>query len=102
MLLIKGFHNVGVELRPEWVTGDLHLWYFQLRVERPRGAKRRRLYRLIEKEKLRLAELCICQELILATCRYLSSYSVVSGKRMVELMNRPVVQLSFNFHEHHF
>lgn len=100
MIVLKGFHHVGVEIRPDWVSDELHLWYFQLRVEKPRAAKRRRLYRLIEKEKLRLAELNICQELILATCRYLSSYSVVSGKRMIELMNRPVLQLSFNFENH--
>lgn len=51
-----------------------------------------RLYRWIAKEKLRLAELNIDQELIEATCRYLSSYNVISGNKMVELMNRPVMQ----------
>lgn len=35
----------------------------------------------------------IDQELIRVTCRYLSSYKVICGKRMIELMNEPVRQL---------
>lgn len=96
-MMIPGFHNQGVARRPEWVSANLHLWYWILRVERPKGARRRKLYRWIAKEKLRLAEMNIDQELIEATCRYLCSYSAVSGRRMLELMDRPVVQMSFEF-----
>lgn len=97
---MHGFRNQGVHRRPEWVSHDLYVWYWMLRVERPKGAKRRRLYRWIAKEKLRLAELCIDQELIEVTCRYLSSYSVVTGRRMLELMERPMMQTSFDFYDH--
>lgn len=95
--MLNGFHHQGVNRRPEWVSSNLHLWYWILRVEKPRGARRRKLYRWIAKEKLRLAEMNIDQELIEATCRYLSSYSAVSGRRMLELMDRPIVQMSFEF-----
>ncbi|MCB5187508.1 hypothetical protein LG200_05740 [Methylobacillus caricis] len=98
--MIYGFKDQGVDRRPEWANGKLHLWYFMLRVERPKSAKRRKLYRWIAKEKLRLAELNIDQELIDVTCRYLSSYSVVTGRRMIELMDKPVSQLSLDLHNH--
>lgn len=94
--IIPGFNPQGVGRRPAWVSGDLHLWYWILRCDRPCVARRRQLYRWIAKEKLRLAELCIDQELIDATCRYLSSYSAVTGKRMLELMDRPVSQMCLN------
>ncbi len=97
MAYLHGFHHQGVDRRPEWVSSKLHLWYWILRVERPKGAKRRKLYRWIAKEKLRLAELNIDQELIDATCRYLCSLSAVSGRHMLELMDRPVRQMSFEF-----
>lgn len=99
MAKLYGFHNQGVNRRPSWVTYELHLWYFMLRVEKPKGAKRRKLYRWIAKEKLRLAEMGIDQELIEATCRYLSGYSVVAGKRMIELMDAPIVQLRLDFYD---
>jgi hypothetical protein len=95
--LLKGFHNTGLFIRPNWVSPNLHTWYFILRTEKPKSAKRRKLYRLIEKEKLSLSELGIDQELIKATCRYLSCYSQISGKRMVELMERPNKQMCFDF-----
>jgi len=71
-----------------------------LRVEKPKAAKRRKLYRWIAKEKLRLAKMGVDQKLIEATCRYLSSYSVVAGRRMIELMDAPVVQLRLDFYDH--
>lgn len=97
-----GFRHQGVHRRPDWVSSKLHLWYFMLRVEKPKGAKRRKLYRWIAKEKLRLAELNIDQELIEVTCRYLSSYNIVTGKRMIELMERPTRQYNLDLtYRHH-
>lgn len=86
--------------RPDWVSHKPYLWYFMLRVEKPKSAKRRKLYRWIAKEKLRLAEMGIDQELIEVTSRYLCSYSVVAGRKMIELMDAPVVQLRLDFHNH--
>jgi len=95
-MALYGFHNVGVGRTPDWV-GRLHYLYFIIRVERPRGAKQRRIYRLIEKEKLRLAEKNIDQELIRLTCLYLCSYSVIRGERMIERMDNPCPQLILDF-----
>lgn len=52
------------EARPLDLYYGRLIWYFILRVEKPRATKRRQLYRSIEKEKLRLAELGINWELI--------------------------------------
>lgn len=98
MAYLHGFHHQGVDRRPDWVSYELHLWYFMLRVEKPKAAKRRKLYRWIAKEKLRIAEMGIEQELIEATCRYLSGYSVVAGRKMIELMDAPVAQLRLDFY----
>jgi|GEM_PF-5428252 len=95
--MIHGFRSQGVGIRPSWVSSNLHVWYFILRVEKPKGSKRRRLYRFIEKEKLRLAEQNIDQELIKATCRYLATYNVVSGNKMIEIMNNPPKQMALQF-----
>lgn len=97
IIMLNGYHHQGVDRRPDWISPQLHFWYWQLRVEKPKGAKRRRLYRWIAKEKLRLAEMNIDQELIEVTCRYLSSYSIVTGRRMLELMDRPIIQMSLDF-----
>lgn len=56
---------------PDW-SGRLTNYYCVIRVEKRNKAIRRRYYRKVEKEKLRLAELGICQECIRITCRYLS------------------------------
>jgi hypothetical protein len=85
--MIYGHKAQGNYQLPSWVTSDLFLWYWQLRVEKPVGAKRRKLYRYIAKEKLRLAELGIDQRLIDATCKYLCSYSVISGERMSAMLH---------------
>jgi hypothetical protein len=94
-----GFRNQGEFDIPDWVSSDLFLWSWQLRVERPKGAKRRKLYRWIYKEKLKLAEQGIDQDLINVTCRYLSCYDKFSGKRMAELIggNYPS-QLNLDLH----
>lgn len=56
---------------PDW-AGRLTNYYCIIRVERRNEALRRKYYRRVEKEKLRLAELGICQECIRLVCRYLS------------------------------
>ncbi len=95
-MILNGYHHQGVIDRPYWVTNKLHLAYWKLRVNKPTGTERRNIYRVIEKEKLRLAELGVNQELIRVTCRYLSSYNIVTGMKMIELMNEPAKQLCLN------
>lgn len=57
---------------PDW-SGRLTNYYCVIRVERRNKAIRRKYYRKVEKEKLRLAEAGHCQECIILVCRYLSS-----------------------------
>lgn len=59
-------------IMPEW-AGLLANYYVVLRVEGRNKTLRRRYYRLVEREKLRLAVLGIDQHQIKAACRYLSS-----------------------------
>lgn len=57
---------------PKWAQ-VLKNHYCCLRIDGRNKTKRRSYYRLIEKEKLRLAELGICQECIRLICRYLAT-----------------------------
>jgi hypothetical protein len=94
---LQGFHNRGEYAPPEW-SAKLANYYWFIRVEGKRDkAKQRRYYRLVSKEKLRLAELNIDQELIEAVCKYLSSLTVVSGRRMNDLMVSAKPQMVIEF-----
>lgn len=77
---------------PEWATDLRHL-YWVIRVEGRIEAKRRRYYRKVEKEKLRLAELGISQTKIAAVCRYLCNFK--NSNKLREVLAEPEVQLSF-------
>jgi hypothetical protein len=92
---VQGFHHRGEYDPPEW-AGNLRNYYWYIRIEGRDKAKRRRYYRLIAKEKLRLAENAIEQELILAVCKYLSTLNATYGHRMLALMRAPVRQLTLN------
>ena len=63
---------------PSWAV-CLSNYYVSVRVNRRNATLRRRYYRLIEVEKLRLAELGINQKKILAICRLLSNEKCVRG-----------------------
>lgn len=80
---------------PEWTINLRHL-YWVIRVEGRIEAKRRRYYRKVEKEKLRLAELGISQTKIAAVCRYLCNFKNSSTLRTV--LAEPDYQLSFVFY----
>lgn len=79
---------------PDWSL-NLRGYYWVVRVEGRIQAKRRKYYRLIEREKLRLAEMGICQKKISAVCRYLCNFKNADNLRF--LLAEPDVQLSFNF-----
>ncbi|WP_159355650.1 hypothetical protein [Methylovorus glucosotrophus] len=78
---MQGFHHRGEYGVPDWAH-NLQNYYWFIRVEGRDKAKRRKFYRLIEKEKLRLAECYVNQELILAVCRYLATLKAVDGKKL--------------------
>lgn len=83
-----------VEL-PEWAN-DLRNLYWVIRVEGRIAAKRRRYYRKVEKEKLRLAELGVSQTKIAAVCRYLCNFKNASTLRTV--LAEPDYQLCLTFY----
>lgn len=72
-------------------------YYVVVRVHRRNQAMRRKYYRKIEREKLRLAEMDINQDLINAVCRYLATMNVVSGRKVDELVRSPCKQLTIHF-----
>lgn len=93
---MNGFHNRGEYYAPEWAD-TLRSHYWRIRVEGRDKVKKRRYYRYVTKEKLRLAELGIDQALIKAVCRYLVKLDVVSGNNMHQLVINAPVQLVFDF-----
>lgn len=91
-----GFQNRGGMDIPDW-AGVLLSHYWRIRVEGRDKVKRRRYYRYVAKEKLRLAELGIDQALIKSVCRYLVNLRVVSGTKMGNLMVDEPRQLILDF-----
>jgi hypothetical protein len=89
-----GFDSAKYVDLPEWAN-DLRNLYWVIRVEGRIEAKRRRYYRKVEKEKLRLAELGIPQTKIAAVCRYLCNFKNANTLREVLAIEER--QLSFLF-----
>ena len=69
---------------PHW-TGFLNNYYVVIRVDGRNKAIRRRYYRKVEKEKLRLAEVGYCQDCIRSVCRYLSVKRLAGSLRPCRL-----------------
>lgn len=93
---MQGFHHRG-EFDPPESANNLKNYYWYIRVEARDKAKRRRYYRLIYKEKLRLAELGVNQQYIEATCRYLSRLDNKTGLKMIDAHISSAKQLCFKF-----
>jgi len=92
----SGFNpQANVDL-PDWAN-LLKNYYWRIRVEGRDKVKKRRYYRYVTKEKLRLAETGIDQQLINAVCRYLSSFNVISANKLRQLLIAQSPQLSFDF-----
>ena len=92
----SGFNpQANVDL-PDWAN-LLKNYYWRIRVEGRDKVKKRRYYRYVTKEKLRLAESGIDQQLINAVCRYLSSFNVISANKVRQLLIAQSPQLSFDF-----
>lgn len=93
---MQGFHHRGEFDPPEWAN-NLKNYYWHIRMEGRDKAKRRRYYRKISKEKLRLAEMGINQELIECVCRYLCTLTAKAGGKIEILKTTPQIQLYFDF-----
>lgn len=93
---VYGFRHQGLVDLPPW-AGTLKGYYWIIRVEGRNIAKRRKFYRKVEKEKLKLAEEGIDQRLIINVCRYLRTLSKGDEERLVKLYDNPTLQLSFDF-----
>ena len=94
--MLRTLNPVADVVLPDW-SNVLVNHYWHIRVEGRDTAKRRRYYRLVEREKLRLAEQNLNQELIKAVCRYLINFNVVSGLKVSQLMKSAEVQICFQF-----
>lgn len=81
---------------PDWAN-NLANYYVCIRVDGRNRTLRRRYYRFVELEKLRLAMLGIDQQQIIACCRYLSGLRKRSNNRAAKAMHKENPQLSFNF-----
>lgn len=79
---------------PDW-SENLRHFYWMIRVRGRNDAVRRKYYRKVEHEKLRLAELGICQIKIAAVCRYLSNFK--NAKTLKIVLAEPEIQRSFCF-----
>lgn len=77
---------------PVW-SRNLQNYYVVIRIDGRNKTVRRRWYRKVEKEKLRLAELGIHQPHIIAVARYLSNLKDSSCERLQMSLEAPVAQL---------
>ena len=81
---------------PDWAN-NLANYYVGIRVDGRNRTLRRRYYRFVELEKLRLAMLGIDQKQIIAACRYLSGLRKRNNYKASIAMHTIHPQLSFNF-----
>lgn len=86
---------------PNW-TNLLNNYYVSIRVQRNNKRIVRQYYRLVEKEKLRLAEQGINQEKIRIACRYLAMvqcvrcYQCKCCERMIKDLKSEEMQLQLD------
>lgn len=93
---LTGFkHRADADL-PSWAS-DLNNMYWFVRVEGRNKTKRRRYYRYIRKERLRLVEAGIAKQHVDAVCKYLVSLKEVNARRLDKCMAEPPRQLELPF-----
>ena len=91
-----GFKRKGYLDLPEW-SQNLRNHYVSIRVDSRNATVRRRHYRAVQQEKLRLVELGIDQQQIIACCRYLSAFTRQSEQRLKTLIEEGSRQLNLPF-----
>lgn len=95
-MYLRGFTRQADLVLPDW-SKRLQNYYVILRVDGRNKTIRRRYYRAVELEKLRLAELGYCQLQIIGVCRYLSGFNKGAEKRLRQFFddNQRQAQLPF-------
>ena len=93
--MARVLNPVSAEL-PHW-AGRLANYYWRIRNESRDKAKRRRYYRYIKKEQIRLAESGIDQALLKAVSRHLSVMTAVSARKVEQMLEAPNPQMTFQF-----
>ena len=81
---------------PPWTRYFCNYYCF-IRVDGRNKTVRRRWYRRVEREKLRLACLGINQKQIKGICGYLSKIDYSACRRVDALLNEPIHQLELDF-----
>lgn len=94
--MIFGFKARGNLQLPSWSSRLVNYYWF-IRVEGRDKSKRVKYYRLIKKEKIRLATLGFHQEDIRLICRYLASFNKSAESRLENQLNELDKQMSFDF-----
>lgn len=95
-MYLRGFTRQADLVLPDW-SKRLQNYYVVLRVDGRNKTLRRRYYRAVELEKLRLAELGLCQLQIIGVCRYLSGFNKGSEQRLKQLFDNNHKQLHLPF-----
>jgi len=92
-----GFHNRSVADLPPW-SNALNNYYWRVRVEGRNKTTRRKFYRLIRAERLRLVELGVDAAQINAVCKYLVSMKQVNADRLhVALQSEKCDELNLRY-----
>jgi hypothetical protein len=94
--MINRFKHRALAHLPHWAN-VLHLPYWRIRVEGRNRALRRRCYRIIEKEKLKLVEQGIPVEHVNAVCRYLVNLRETSANNLQQVLAEPILQMKLPF-----
>jgi hypothetical protein len=83
---------------PEW-SQNLVSYYWHIRVEGRNQAKRRRYYRLVSKEKLRLVEQYKIDQYVLNyLCRYLSNLKPNALRNLELMINNSDIQMKLELY----
>lgn len=78
---MPGFHHPALADVPKWAS-HLNNCYYRIRVEGPSMGLRRKYYRMVRVEKLRLLESGVEIELIYSVCKYLVSFKQINADRI--------------------
>lgn len=91
-----GFKHRALAQLPHWAN-VLHFPYWRIRVEGRNQALRRRCYRVIEKEKLKLVEQGIPIEHVNAVCKYLVNHRESNANNLRHVLEIPILQMKLPF-----
>lgn len=94
--MIYGFKHRALTDLPKWAN-NLRFPYWMIRVEGRNKAKRRRYYRAVLKERIRLVESGVPIEHVDAVCKYLVSLRLSSADNLRKVLSEPAKQLNLPF-----